>query len=551
MLCITNMNELKKPSILIFLTPFFAIFFSWIAFVWITGGHILCPTTVDWLLKGPFHDPIQHWLGWQFFRYSPLFQWPMGSNPDFGIYNSIVFTDSIPLLAFIFKPVSFILPRVFQYTGIWILICFSLQSFFAWKLLSLLTKDKVLPLIGSLFFTIAPPYLFRLHCHYALVGHWVLLVGIYLYFIKNFSSKRWISLLGMTTLIHAYLLVMVFGLWCADLVQSRTREQMSVLKIGIHFILTCLWIIVLMWTLGYFMVGSSFQTSGGFGFYHMNLLSLINPNGEWSHWSRLLPALKGGGGDYEGFNYLGLGMIGLGCIAIHLVYQQFKRGYRIKITPILILSIGFFICAISNQIALGTHELSYHLPPVTRVLTNTFRASGRFFWPVYYLIYVGIFSVLFTHLKRRTVMILCLILFGIQVLDSTVIWKSFRNDFTHPQSWISPLQDPIWNQVAQRYRQITFVLPYNQSPHWVALAYFAAMNRMAINIGYFSRGNFTKEQEARAQITHDILNSQLNSHALYIFEDSFLWNFASHHLLSGDFRGVVNGFQLIAPQFKK
>ncbi len=122
------------------------------------------------LAHGKEGDPAQHWLGWQFFRYSPLLQWPLGANPNWGmdIGSSIVFTDSIPLLAFIFKPLNALLPDTFQYCGLWILICFLLQSLFAWKLLSLFTQDKWLPLIGSVFFTLAPVFLFRLHAHITL-----------------------------------------------------------------------------------------------------------------------------------------------------------------------------------------------------------------------------------------------------------------------------------------------------------------------------------------------------------------------------------------------
>src|SRR3546814_12635797 len=73
------------------------------AFLLVTGGTILSPTYVDWLMQGA--DPAQHWLGWQFFRQSPFFQWPLGANPDYGmeIGSSIVFSDSLPFLAIVFK----------------------------------------------------------------------------------------------------------------------------------------------------------------------------------------------------------------------------------------------------------------------------------------------------------------------------------------------------------------------------------------------------------------------------------------------------------------
>ena len=209
-----NFRSTFKPH----LRPFLPILLGFAAFLLITGGKILRPTYTDWLMEG---DPATHWLGWQFFRYSPLFQWPIGANPNYGmdIGSSIVFTDSIPLLAFIFKPLNVFLPDTFQYLGLWVLICFSLQSYFGWKLLTLFTQDEWLPLIGSVFFTLAPACLWRLHGHYALFGQWVLLAALYFYFTKNFSIFRWVGLLAAVTLINAYLLVMVFVIYSGDLIQ--------------------------------------------------------------------------------------------------------------------------------------------------------------------------------------------------------------------------------------------------------------------------------------------------------------------------------------------
>ena len=78
-------------------------------------------------------DPATHFLGWHFFRNEP-WHLPLGLNWAYGMEmsSSIVYTDSIPLLALIFKPFSNYLPTLFQYTGLWILICFALQGTFGW-----------------------------------------------------------------------------------------------------------------------------------------------------------------------------------------------------------------------------------------------------------------------------------------------------------------------------------------------------------------------------------------------------------------------------------
>ncbi|MCL7420744.1 MAG: GtrA family protein [Methylobacter sp.] len=525
---------------------FLSIMLGLAIFLSITGGRILWPTNIDWLMKG---DPATHWLGWQFFRYSPFFQWPIGANPNYGmsIGSSIVFTDSIPLLAFIFKPLSAFLPDTFQYIGLWILICFLLQAYFSWKLLTFFTQDKWLPLIGSTFFTIAPVCLWRLHGHYALFGHWVLLAGLCLYFTKSFSIFRWISLLVATVLIHAYLLVMVLAIYAADLIQRCCLKQMAVVKALCIFFVAGICITFIMWAAGYFMLGTGVGGSG-FGFFRMNLLSLIDPDDSWS---KLLRDQKGGEGDYEGFNYLGLGMLGLGLMAGYEWLCNVKVRINAKVAPLLIISIGLFLYAISNRVAIGPYEIfSYELPSITEGATSTFRVSGRFFWPVYYLLYLAIFYLLFIRLRPNVAILICMVMLFFQVADSSDIWSTFRNKFARFPKWSSPMQSPIWNDIAYQYRKIIFVLPHNMSANWLPLSRFAALHHMSINTGYFARVNPENEHKAKIQITSSILNNELDPDSLYVFEEDGLWKLASSEISSSDVAGVLDGFRIVAPHLK-
>lgn len=142
--------------------PMIALALGVACFFYITDPSILLSWNTSWLSTG---DPAFHWLGWEFFRQTPLLQWPLGANPGYGIEisSSIVFSDSIPLLAFIFRPLHSILPTPFQYLGLWLLLCIVLQAWFAWKILSILTTNRWLPLMASLFFAIAPAFLYRFH----------------------------------------------------------------------------------------------------------------------------------------------------------------------------------------------------------------------------------------------------------------------------------------------------------------------------------------------------------------------------------------------------
>lgn len=131
--------------------PFIAGFLGLVMFIVFGGKPSLDVTNISFMLDG---DPAQHWIGWEFFRHTPLLQWPIGNNTAYGIglNNSIVYTDSIPLFALFFKLISPLLPETFQYTGIWIATCFVLQGATGFLLLNKLTENKWYSLLGSLLF---------------------------------------------------------------------------------------------------------------------------------------------------------------------------------------------------------------------------------------------------------------------------------------------------------------------------------------------------------------------------------------------------------------
>jgi hypothetical protein len=78
----------------VFLVP---LLVGTIGYLVIVGPRVLDPANVAWLGEG---DPLTHYLGWEFFRDSPLTM-PLGRNPRYGleIGSSIIYSDSIPLLA--------------------------------------------------------------------------------------------------------------------------------------------------------------------------------------------------------------------------------------------------------------------------------------------------------------------------------------------------------------------------------------------------------------------------------------------------------------------
>lgn len=195
-------------------------------FLLVAGPAILDPSYISWIADG---DPMQQYLGWEFFRNSP-WAFPLGLNAQFGIDlgSSIVYSDSIPLLAIIFKSIASLLPKPFQYFGWWTLLCFVLQAIAAGRLAGLMTNDTTLKLLIVGLLTFSMPLLWRLGFHNYLLAQFLVLAGIYLNFSKQ-SSRHfivWVPLLAIAALVNFYVFVMVMVLWIADIV-DRFRHKVA------------------------------------------------------------------------------------------------------------------------------------------------------------------------------------------------------------------------------------------------------------------------------------------------------------------------------------
>ena len=76
-------------------------------------------------------DIQQHYAGWLFYRENALgfpFCVTNAVNAPAGV--SVAYTDSIPLLAALLRPISNVVGGTFQYFGWFTLICFALQGGF-------------------------------------------------------------------------------------------------------------------------------------------------------------------------------------------------------------------------------------------------------------------------------------------------------------------------------------------------------------------------------------------------------------------------------------
>ena len=295
-----------------------SLFFGTLAFILLSGGSIFLPTNDKWLMIG---DAAGHQIGWEFFRSTALFQWPIGLNPSLGLVfsSSIVFTDSIPLASFLFKPFSIILGSSFQYFGLWIWLCFVLQYHFAHRIISKFSTAQLIITLSSLFFVISPPFLYRMihegSGHIALVSHFLILAAIDLYLDHRLRLRSWIILLSAGVLIQAYFVPMLLAIWGASLVRNALSKRQGVRQVLVHVFGTLCVLLFVAWAAGYFVVGSSFNPAGWDYVFRWQPLSLVDSgtdgSTEWSHLFRNTGQLTG---DTEAFSYLGSGLLLLAMI---------------------------------------------------------------------------------------------------------------------------------------------------------------------------------------------------------------------------------------------
>lgn len=519
-----------------------------LSFFLVVGPYPLIPTNIAWLSG---QDPSQHYLGWAFFRNSPWTN-PIGLNPHYGleISNAIAFSDSIPWMAFLFKPFSALLPEPFQYIGLWVLLCFILQAWFSWKLSGLITQDLVLRLlICGLLGVFAPPFLKRLGLHAALMGQFLILAALYFNLNNQINHQNrektnrtnawsWLAFLALAALTNIYLLVMVFGLWLAYVFDRLITHQYSFKEVTLKSLLIIGVIALCLWQTGYFVHSGAPIQAEGFGQYKLNVLSLFDA-GRFSYFLKAIPHPE----DLEeGFAFLGAGLLVLLVLlmisASRLVLPKKTHPEKNMYStmagdkasavfgPALWACLACFtVFALSNQISLGPWTWVYPVPESILQLASILRSSGRFFWPVYYVLVFLILRWVVKHFSRKKALVILTVALAIQIIDTSAGWLPLRKTFAQLSEAQTPpvLSGPFWDAAGKRYQKVViWPLRSGQTQeHWQALSYFASQHQMGTNAVYLGRraDPIKVEQSNQAELAQ-LENGQLSPETLYVLSDT-------------------------------
>jgi hypothetical protein len=178
------------------------------------------------------------------------------------------------------------------------------------------------------------------------------------------------------------------------------------------------------------------------------------------------------------------------------------------------------VLALSNKVSIANHELfSYPIPPVLSPIFDTLRSSGRFTWPLVYVLLLegllGLYVTLQSRISKNGLVAVFAALLLLQFFDMRSASSEIRERFTD-SGFTASLIDPKWNELATKYDHLVAVPPLNNDPGWFELALLADTWNMTSNTAYYGRidENRLIEESVRLQL---VVNEQrFDQKTLYV-----------------------------------
>jgi hypothetical protein len=438
--------------------------------------------------------------------------------------TTIGFSDSNPIVSVLLKPFSSWLPVDFQFIGPWLALCFMLQGVFGARITALFTRDRLVQFLGGGLFTLSPVLAFRVG-HDTLCAQWLLLALLAIGLQPDADPRSvrrrlsWtVALVMLAAGIHPYLTVMCWTLAATCYLAAWKDHRVTFVGALAWTAAATIGAIGVFWIFGYF--GNPALGSSGFGQYASDLLALCNSEGR----SRLLPALRSRHPG-EGFGFLGLGgLFAVAVAGVAVIWRRsgaWRRAWPFALACVLmtIYACAPILCAAGHPIA-TMHSAFADFAGMAAV----FRASGRFIWPIHYLVLtIGIWGCVRLCGPRRNVAAALLLSTAIvlQLADTNVGEISFA-----PRAERQLFQSG-WPLAAGHYQHLALVpmdVPGACTTSWpggdvMLYAIEAYRLKLTFNSGSFARPAVDRLQAACGALKRTTDAGILETDTIYVLVD--------------------------------
>lgn len=495
--------------------------------VWsIVGWTEINPRNLTWL----HGDPSQYQTGWEFLRRSGIWHLPPTwvATLDFPAGLSASYLDIIPIVAVPLALASSFLPADFQYLGLYAVLSFGLQAYFGLRLAWRFSEgDVAATIFGAGFFLLSPVLTKELYGHFALLSQWMILAAIEFYFRVVRERSNAANLLPLVVLaviacaIQPYIALMVDAVAFAAIARARTvREERAWSGTLVWTALLIASNILSLLAAGFIVPGTSQFAGGGYTHYAMNLLAPVNLQGP----SLLLPSYPVVHRPTSaGYNYLGIGIIFLLGVVLVVRPKLLRVPWSPALRPLLIVSAILSLLALSIEVCFGRRVLfTVPLPAQLVNMLSAFRACGRLFWPVYYLLFVaafaGICASIPARMARGGLLVFALVLQYFDVLPLRDGVGETAKLYPHH------LMSPVWRSLPAHYRHLV-ILPAFQCGNtpapdvWPEFAHLAAQGGMTLNSVYASRVSDKMRLNDCARAPALLLRQGLRADTAYVLDE--------------------------------
>lgn len=257
------------------------------------------------------------------------------------------------------------------------------------------------------------------------------------------------------------IILMFFAIYCF----KESKDWKTSLAI---FGIPCLCCLSIMFVLGAFY-GGIVNGTNDILIYTMNINSFINPIpiDNSGRVSLLLKPLPVDFGQYEGGCYLGLGVIAFLIVIIfvnliirlknknqnknknnHIPYQ-YAHPLRFYL---MLMVLVFYILSLGTTVKLGTIPITnIWYPQFVLKILSIFRSTGRFIWPVYYLIFLYVIVKLreiFQDNKKFT-LVVCLTVV-VNLIDYSGMLIDYHNYYKQEFQRQTHLLNEQWENIENK-----------------------------------------------------------------------------------------------------
>ena len=500
-------SDRRLMLLILFITPF--LFFA-------RHFHleILNPANFYWLLT---HDWGQHAVG-QRALWSSEWSFPLTRAeliyPPIGAETALM--DANPLLSLALKPFAPLFPNNFQVIGLWFLLMVYLQAWAGYLLIQRYASTRCLAAFAALVFLLWPAFWGRMD-HDTLMAQWLILLGLWM-FITPASPRtrllRFSILLMLAASIHATLFLICAAIWSAEVLRtfwSSLKRRSTWIHLGLISTIPPAAAILLFFLIGTLPGGG--ERSWGFGEYSLNLNAPFNSVYDWGSVLFLhFPMHERQ--RFEGYAYFGAGLFLLFVLTLALkalgartntLSDKRSQPDSVSLNWLWLPMIGCGLISLSTTVRLG-ETILLDIPLSNEMRDGTLgavRSSGRFFWPIAYLL---IFLALKRLLQLRLPYVLATLglVFSLQIVDLHLFSSVHRlkTQSAVTQTHFQRTPSPDWEEIFKETKSVVFIPPRMPDDYGLLyeLAWRALGNKASINTMYMSRRDPRHNDPSQAPI---------------------------------------------------